>query len=87
MNMKFPDSTYFNRKLPKQRFYENLTVSAATKKSFVDQIKSIYWENKISADTINIAAENTISVIDNRCALAFEKFVQLQISLCVNGVS
>jgi len=43
--MKFPDSTYFNRKLPKQRFYENLTVSAATKKSFVDQIKSIYWEN------------------------------------------
>jgi len=58
--MKFPDSTYFNRKLPKQRFYENLTVSAATKKSFVDQIKSIYWENKISADTINIAAENTV---------------------------
>jgi len=49
--MKFPDSTYFNRKLPKQRFYENLTV---------DQIKSIYWENKISADTINIAAENTV---------------------------
>lgn len=42
--MKFPDSTYFNRKLPKQRFYENLTISAATKKSFVDQIKSIYWE-------------------------------------------
>ena len=27
------------------------------------------------------------SVIDNRCALAFEKFVQLQIGLCVNGVS
>ena len=64
MNMKFPDSTYFNRKLPKQRFYENLTVSAATKKSFVDQIKSIYWENKISADTINIAAENTITEIE-----------------------
>lgn len=62
--MKFPDSTYFNRKLPKQRFYENLTVSAATKKSFVDQIKSIYWENKISADTINIAAENTVTEIE-----------------------
>lgn len=62
--MKFPDSTYFNRKLPKQRFYENLTISAATKKSFVDQIKSIYWENKISADTINIAAENKVTEIE-----------------------
>lgn len=65
--MKFPDSTYFNRKLPKQRFYENLTISAATKKSFVDQIKSIYWENKISADTINIAAENKVTEIEMGC--------------------
>ena len=27
------------------------------------------------------------SVIDNRCTLTLEKFVQLQIGLCVNGVS
>ena len=28
-----------------------------------------------------------IDIIDNRCTLALEKFVQLQIGLCVNGVS
>lgn len=62
--MKLPDSTYFNRKLPKQRFYENLTVPVATKKAFVEQIKAIYWENKISADTINLAAENIVTEIE-----------------------
>lgn len=62
--MEFPKSTYFNRKLPKQSFYENLTVPAKTKKLFIAQIKSIYWENKISPDTINLSAKNEITEIE-----------------------
>ena len=36
-----PKSTEFNRRIPKQKFYENLTVSPALKRVFVEQIKVI----------------------------------------------
>ena len=32
-------STEFNRRIPKQKFYENLTVSPALKRAFVEQIR------------------------------------------------
>ena len=47
-----PKSTEFNRRIPKQKFYENLTVSPTLKRVFIDQIKVIYWRNKIAATTI-----------------------------------
>ena len=37
-----PQSTEFNKRIPKQKFYEHITVSPALKKSFVDQIRMIY---------------------------------------------
>ena len=52
----FPKSTEFGKRIPKQKFYENLNVSAALKKVFVEQIKAIYWRNKIAPSTINVAA-------------------------------
>lgn len=52
--MNFSISTQINKKIPKQRFYDNLSVSESIKKLFVEQIKSIYWQNKISNQTINI---------------------------------
>lgn len=51
-----PKSTEFNRRIPKQRFYENLQITPALKKSFVEQIHSITWKNKIAPSTINLAA-------------------------------
>lgn len=41
-----PKSTEFNKRIPKQKFYDNLTVSPTLKRSFVDQIRMIYWANK-----------------------------------------
>ena len=38
----FPKTTDFNKRIPKEKFYENLNVTPALKKSFVDQIKVIY---------------------------------------------
>ena len=37
-----PQSTEFNRRIPKQKFYEKLEVSPAVKRAFVEQIKIIY---------------------------------------------
>lgn len=59
-----PESTEFNRRIPKQKFYENLTVSPALKKYFVEQIKVIYWKNKIAATTMNLAAGDTVTEIE-----------------------
>ena len=51
-----PQSTEFNKRIPKQKFYEHITVSPALKKSFVDQIRMIYWRNKVAATTVNLAS-------------------------------
>lgn len=59
-----PQSTEFNKRIPKQKFYENLTVSASLKQSFVDQIKTIYWRNKIAPSTVNIADGNDVEEIE-----------------------
>ena len=59
-----PKSTEFNRRIPKQKFYENLTVSPTLKRFFVDQIKVIYWRNKIADTTMNLAAGEVVTEIE-----------------------
>ena len=51
-----PKTTEFNKRIPKQKFYENMDITPALKKVFVEQVKTIYWKNKIAASTANIAA-------------------------------
>ena len=50
-----PRSTEFNKRIPKQKFYENLSLTPAVKKAFTEQIKAIYWRNKLAATTLNLA--------------------------------
>lgn len=59
--LELPRSTEFNRRIPKQRFYENLQITPALKKCFVDQIHSIVWKNKIAPNTSNLAAGQTVT--------------------------
>ena len=59
-----PKSTEFNRRIPKQKFYENLTISPALKRVFVEQIKVICWRNKIAPSTMNLAAGETVTEIE-----------------------
>ena len=59
-----PKSTEFNKRIPKQKFYENLSVTPAMRRIFIDQIKVIYWRNKIAATTMNLAAGETVTEIE-----------------------
>ena len=59
-----PKTTEFNKRIPKQKFYENLTVSPALKKVFVEQVKVIYWRNKIAASTMNIAPGSNVTELE-----------------------
>ena len=59
-----PTSTEFNKRIPKQKFYENIAVTHALKRFFVDQIKNIYWRNKIAASTLNLASGTDVTEIE-----------------------
>lgn len=59
-----PKTTEFNKRIPKQKFYENLDVSPALKKVFVDQVKAIYWRNKIATTTVNLAPGTDVTEIE-----------------------
>ena len=59
-----PKSTEFNRRIPKQKFYENLSVTPALKRMFIDQIKVIYWRNKIAVTTMNLATGETVTEVE-----------------------
>ena len=60
----FPLSTEFNKRIPKQKFYENIEVSLAVKRIFVEQIRIIYWRNKLAAATLNLAAGDAVTEIE-----------------------
>jgi hypothetical protein len=62
--LALPKSTEFNKRIPKQKFYENLTVSPALKRVFVDQIRVIYWRNKIAPTTVNISAGEAVTEVE-----------------------
>lgn len=59
-----PKSTEFDRRIPKQKFYENLTVTPEIKRIFAEQIKTIYWRNKIAPTTLNLAEGKTVTEIE-----------------------
>ena len=59
-----PVSTEFNKRIPKQKFYENIAVTPAMKKAFVEQIRIIYWRNKIATTTLNLAAGGQVTEIE-----------------------
>jgi hypothetical protein len=59
-----PKTTEFNKRIPKQKFYENMDISPVLKKVFVEQVKIIYWRNKIAASTTNLAAGSHVRELE-----------------------
>ena len=59
-----PKSTEFNKRIPKQKFYENMDISPALKRIFVEQVRIIYWKNKIAAATTNLASGTDVTELE-----------------------
>lgn len=59
-----PKTTEFNKRIPKQKFYENINVTPAMRRIFIDQIKVIYWRNKIAPSTMNLEAGQSVTEIE-----------------------
>ena len=62
--LDFPASTEFNKRIPKQKFYENLDISPALRRVFVDQIRQIIWRNKLAPSTLNIAVGESVTEVE-----------------------
>ena len=60
----FPQTTEFNKRIPKQKFYDNLDVSPTLRRVFVDQIQLIYWRNKLAESTLNISPGQAVKEIE-----------------------
>ena len=58
-----PKATEFNKRIPKQKFYENINVTTAMRRVFFEQINTIYWKNKIAPSTLNLEAGATVEEI------------------------
>lgn len=62
--MLFPQTSELNRRIPKQKFYENLTLTPQVKRGFVEGIKLIYWRNKLAEDTVHIPKGEQVTEIE-----------------------
>lgn len=59
-----PKTTEFNRRIPKQKFYENLSITPALRRSFIDDVRGVYWRNKLAATTLNLATGSSVTEIE-----------------------
>ncbi len=69
----FPKNTLFNKKIPKQKFYDKLGATNKLEQQFVKEIDSIVWKNKLSPETINISVGINVMEIE-----IFEVFLKEQ---------
>ena len=60
----FPASTEFGKRIPKQKFYENIDITPDQKRLFIKQIHSICWQCKLAATTLNLSAGSTVTEVE-----------------------
>jgi hypothetical protein len=62
--LTLPQSTTYGKRIPKQKFYDNLDVTPELKRVFVEQIAQIIWHNKPAAGTLNVAAGEAVTELE-----------------------
>lgn len=62
--IELPAATELNKRIPKQKFYENSALGSAHKKAFSAQIKSIRWRHKIAPEVLGLAAGKEVRELE-----------------------
>ena len=62
--LDFPKSTLFNKRIPKQKFYQHLELSSGVERQFVQEIETIFWKNKLSVETLNVGKGSAVTEIE-----------------------
>lgn len=58
-----PRSTQVNRRVAKEKLYQNAALSPQTREMIKDQIESVFWRNKLADSTMAISAGETVAEI------------------------
>lgn len=58
-----PHSTQVNRRIAKEKLYQNATLTPQTREMIKDQIESVMWRNKLADSTVAISAGEEIKEI------------------------
>jgi len=58
-----PRSTEVNRRVAKEKLYQNATLTPQTREMIKDQIESVVWRNKLADSTVGISAGEDIKEI------------------------
>jgi hypothetical protein len=62
--LTLPAASAFGKRIPKQKFYDKLPVSAGMRRIFIDHIDTIVWRNKLSEDTLHLPKGDTVTEIE-----------------------
>lgn len=62
--IQFPSSTRKDIRLPKESFYTHATLTPAIKRAMVDDIEQIVWSHTLTAETLNVNANDKVRQID-----------------------
>lgn len=60
---RWPEAAKFGRRIPKEKFYEQGTVSPSTRESFVSDVARITWEFKLAEPTIHLPDNESVPEI------------------------
>ena len=59
----FPSNTAVRRKLPKEAFYKHLPLTPTLKGKFVSDVESVFLENSLTMESLNLGAESEVKEI------------------------
>ena len=62
--LEFPSSTRKDIRLPKESFYTHAALTPAIKKAMVDDVEQIFWSHALTAETLNVNANDKVRQID-----------------------
>ena len=58
-----PRSTEVNRRVAKEKLYDNAALTTQTRDLIKDQIESVVWRNKLADNTISVSSGDTVKEI------------------------
>lgn len=61
--LNLPERTLYNKRIPKNKFYEKLKANTKLKDMFVEQVDNIIWKHKLSRETINLEPTEEVQEI------------------------
>ncbi|HHU69743.1 MAG TPA: DUF4391 domain-containing protein [Thermoanaerobacterales bacterium] len=77
--LNIPDKALYNRRIPKNKFYQQIGTDTKLEKKFTDEIERITWKYKLSKDTVNLGPAEDVEEIQIFEISLKEKYISQEI--------